>query len=272
MITRVVRPTCIAVLAVALSSPALAQISARPTPPPTVTAENESWYLSREPILFNGNVYYQAGPMTHFVRNEMVRAGIYGSTPIYTRTTQEPGSIVYVPLRGGIMQPYERRRSGDLAGTSGSSAPSFRVILPAEEASQEFVAAIRAPAPPTGVPVGTFDVFPASPATAVLSAPGPETLPPPVGTSGTVLMAPSAPVRTRLQTVQRPVGLNAVFIEFDGTRWFAAGPAVEFSAQRFTPAGEHRGYTVYREGDRSDVIYLSLLPGSPGLVAPYKKR
>lgn len=271
MTTRYIRLTTLAVLALSVTSLAGAQIASRPTPSPTATAENEPWYLSGEPLSFNGNLYYPAGAVLHFQRNEMVRSGIYGNTPIYTRTTQEPGSIVYVPLPGGLMKPYERRRSGDLAGTSGSTAPSFPVVLPAEEANQTVVAAIQAPAPPTGVPVGTFGA-PLPPAPTVATAPLPEPVPPPLGTTGTIGMSSSVPARTRVETVQRPVGLNNVFVQFDGARWFAAGPAVEFSSERFSVAGDHQGFTVYRERDRSDMIYLSLLPGSPGLVAPYKKR
>jgi hypothetical protein len=238
-----------------------AQITLQPTPPPTVTAENESWYLSGAPISWGGNLYYAAGPIIHFTRNEMVRAGTFGDVAIYIRTTQEPGSIIYVPLAGGVMRPYERRRSGDLAGTVGSSAPSFVVSLPAEETPS---GTLQAPAPPTGVPVGTTGFIPTEPAPeppAVTYAP--------VGTTGPVMMSPA---RTLMQTAQRPVGLNAVFIVFQGARWFSAGPAIEYSADRFTPIGEHHGFTVYLQKGQPGVIYLALLPGAPGLVGPYKSR
>src|SRR5215210_5664131 len=120
-----------AALKILCSVPLMAQVS---SVPPTVTAENEAWYLSGGAVSFGGGVYYPAGAVIHFVRNEMVRTGFLGNTPVYARTTQEPGSIIYVPLAGGLMRPYERRRSGELAGTSGSSAPSFVVVLPAAEA------------------------------------------------------------------------------------------------------------------------------------------
>jgi hypothetical protein len=253
----------VAALFLTLGSSTRAQISLRPTPPPAVTAENEPWYLSGEPISFGGNLYYPAGAVTHFSRNEMVRTGTYGNTPIYVRTTQEPGSIIYVPLSGGVVRPYERRRSGDLAGTVGSSAPSFRVTLPAEEPPQSTVAS--APAPPTGVPVGTTGYVPAP-------APEPAPVPAPVGTTGTVQLMQAAPARTSIQTVQRPVGLNTVFVQFEGGRYFSAGPAVEYSATRFTQIGEHQGFPVYQENGKPGVIYLSLLQGTPGLIAPYKAR
>ena len=85
-------------------------------------------------------------------------------------------------------------------------------------------------------------------------------------------MAPSRPVPTRIQTVQRPVGLNRVYLYFDNARWFAAGPTVEFSDDRFTRIGEHHGFPVYAERGGADAIYIALVPGAPGLVSPYKRR
>ncbi len=106
----------VTVLTLALSHPAAGQVTLQSTPQPAVTAENESWYSSGGPVTFGGSIYYPAGAVTHFLRNEMVRTGTIGSVPIYARTTQEAGSVIYVPLAGGVMKPYERRRSGDLAG------------------------------------------------------------------------------------------------------------------------------------------------------------
>lgn len=249
------------VLTAALGITVRAQISLQPTPPPSVTADNESWYQNGTPIMYGGNLYLPAGPITHFLRNEMVRTGTYGNVPIYVRTTQEPGSIIYVPLAGGLVRPYERPRTGDLAGTVGSTAPSFVVSLPSENPSMDL---LKAPSPPTGVPVGTTGFIPEEPA----SEP-PARAPEPVATTGPVTPSPA---RTRLQTAQRPVGLNTIFIEFQGARWFAAGPAVEYSADRFTLIGEHRGFPVYQLKGQPGVIYLALLPGTPGLVAPYRVR
>ena len=252
----------VAAVVLGLTSAGRAQISLQPTPAPAATAENESWYLSGEPISLGGNLYYPAGAITHFLRNEMVQTGTYGNTPIYVRTTQEPGSIIYVPLSGGLMRPYERRRSGDLAGTVGSSAPSFRVTLPAEEPPQSTVPG--APAPPTGAAVG-MSGFPPAPEPA-----GPSAVPAPVGTAGTIV--PSAPAHTTIQTVQRPIGLNTVFVEFQGARWFSAGAAVPYSADRFTRIGEHLGFGVYQQSGQPGMIYVALLQGTPGMLAPYKNR
>jgi len=255
----------VAVFTLALSSTASAQSSLQSTPAPTVTAENESWYLGGGPLAYGGSIYYPAGAAIHFVRDEMVATGTFGRIPVYVRTTQEPGSIIYVPLSGGLMRPYERRRTGDLAGTTGSSAPSFVVPLPSEAAAPT----PPAETPPTGVATGMTGSPAGSPAIQPVSS-LPPSAPPTAGTSGRVAQTPTA--RTRVQTVQRPVGINAVFIQFQGARWYAAGPAVELSADRFTRIGEHRGFTVYEEKGKAGTIYLSLLNGGAGLITPYKTR
>jgi hypothetical protein len=92
-----------------------------------VTANNESWYINREPLQFAGDLYYPAGAGVFFDGNTMVRSGHYNGVPLYTDTTLEPYSVVYVPLERGVMQPYERLRQGSLAGTTASRAPSFPV-------------------------------------------------------------------------------------------------------------------------------------------------
>jgi hypothetical protein len=252
-----------------LGHSALAQSSLQSTPSPTITAENEAWYLNGGPVSFGGNVYYPAGPITHFDRNDMVRTGVVGTTPVYARTTQEPGSIIYAPLAGGLMKPYERRRSGDLAGTVGSNAPSFTVVLPAQDLSQTASAGMAGSVAAAPLPVGTSGYVPAAVAEPIVEMPA---LPTPVGTAGTVMVTSARPARTRIQTAQRPVGLNRVYVDFQNARWFAAGPAVEFVPDRFTRIGEHHGFGVYQEAGRAGTIYLSLLDGAPGLLAPYKSR
>src|SRR5687768_14303934 len=84
---------------------AAAQVTMRPTPAPVVTAENEEWYLSGEPITFSGSVYFPAGSQVFFNGSEMVRTGEYRGIPLYTKTTIEPFSKVFVPLDGRLMQP-----------------------------------------------------------------------------------------------------------------------------------------------------------------------
>ncbi|MGH8637665.1 MAG: hypothetical protein ACREUZ_11090, partial [Burkholderiales bacterium] len=186
----------------------------------------------------------------------------------YVRTTQEPGSVIYVPLPCGLMRPYERRRTGDLAGTVGSSAPGFPVALRPVEPVAGIVQAPRDVL--ADQPVGTSG-FIMSGSTAATAAAAPAL----VGTSGTSAAtlppAPAVPVGP-LETARRPVGINRVFLQYDNARWFAAGPAVEFSQERFTRIGEYRGFPVYAEGGRTDTIYVPLLEGGPGLLTPYTMR
>src|SRR5689334_8140833 len=118
-----------ALIALVLLGPAtaFAQVQSRPSDAPIVSAERESWYVNGDPVQFAGSVYYRAGAAVFFDGNRMVRTGSFNGVPLYADTTVEPFSLVFVPIGRGLMQPYERPRSGDLAGTVGSSAPSFPV-------------------------------------------------------------------------------------------------------------------------------------------------
>ena len=277
-----IRAVCLVIVTGGLlsASPAAAQLS---SPMPAITAEYESWYLSNSPINVGGVVYYPAGPVTHFNRNEMVFTGLFERIPIFKRTTQEPGSVVYLPLAGGLVRPYERRRSGDLAGTVGSSSPSFPVNVPAAEVTQTpsvaayytvTTAVVPRPVGTTGFIYGT----PVQEQPAALAEPA---FPVPVGATGINLSTRPAAVLprsgpARIETVQRPVGLNTVFLEFRDTRWYAGGPAVRFAHGQFTRVGDYRGFPVYEEKGRNDRIYISLVPGDPpgdpALIVPYKSR
>src|SRR5688572_3085929 len=125
----------VALLAMLVAAPAAAQIQSRPTDPPLVTAANESWYQLREPVQFAGDLYYPAGAVQFFNGNTMVRTGHYNGVPLYADATVEPYSVILVPVSRGLMQPYEKLRRGDLAGTTGSRAPSFPVQLTPTAAS-----------------------------------------------------------------------------------------------------------------------------------------
>src|SRR5688572_20311342 len=114
-----------AAITILLGVPAFAQVNSRPTEAPIVTAENDAWYRRGEPVVVSGEFYYPAGPVVFFNGNVMVRTAHYNGVPLYSDTTLEPHSVVLLPIGRGMMQPYERVRDGDLAGTSGSRAPSF---------------------------------------------------------------------------------------------------------------------------------------------------
>ena len=78
--------------------------------------------------------------------------------------------------------------------------------------------------------------------------------------------------RRAVNDVPRQTGNDGVWIEFEGARWFSAGPAVSFNPDRFVPAGSYRGFVVYRDtmGGRADTIFVTVVPNGP--VAPYARR
>jgi hypothetical protein len=253
----------VVVLMLTMVRPALAQVQSRPTDPPIVTADNESWYQFREPLQFAGDAYYPAGPVVFFNGNTMVRTGHYNGVPLYADTTLEPYSIVYVPVRRGLMQPYERLRRGDLAGTTGSRTPSFPVRLaPTPGASTPSVAISPTDFPQ---PIGAVSTFtPDSGAAAVgqafLQAPASAPAPP------TMILPREGPVAT----LMRPESNDGVWIMFRGERWLSAGAAVVLTDAEFSQAGDYSGFPVYtRRNVSEDMIYV---PTRGGLVAPYRLK
>ena len=245
-------------LALVAATPAAAQVQSRPTDPPLVTAANESWYQLREPVQFAGELYYPAGAALFFNGNTMVRVGHYNGVPLYADATVEPFSVVLVPFTRGLMQPYQRPRRGDLAGTTGSSAPSFPVAV-VPNATTPRAAAVSPTAPP--VPPGAISVF-----TPERPAPARDV----VGTTG-IVATPRAQTGPPLVTLRRPEGNDGIWIPFGGERWVAAGAAVPLNTSMFVRVGEYRGFPVYARRElQEDMIYLPATRA--GLVAPYRLK
>jgi hypothetical protein len=241
----------------------LAQMAVQPTPKPIATAENEVWYQAGVPITVAGTTYYPTGPLVYFNGNEMVRSGHFQGIPLYSRTTLEPYSIVFAPLSGGLMQPYERRRSGEIADTVGSLSPSFPVVRPAEQAGLEYVPGagmVQAQAPPSRVGEIAEREEAAAERPPVITAP-------PVGTTG-FRPGPTGP----LETARRPQGLNGVFIELDSRRYFSDGAAVPFDEKSFTRDGEYHGFPVFRQAGQADTVYIPTRAGAPKVLTPYRAR
>jgi len=232
-----------------------AQVLDRPTPRPTRTAVNEGWYVDRLPIFVSGDYYYPAGASVFFDRNTMVLTGFYDGVPIYTDATLEPHSIVFVPVARGLMQPYERRRAGDVVGTTGSRAPSFPVQRDAEALLSRGAGIPPPPPPPFGSGAVLPDAWPGA-HTPTRTIPDPS------------VAEPSPLPGTGIVRSPRPT--DGVWIRFQGSRWYAAGPAVVFDPTAFDEVGEYDGFPVFRArvgvGDR---IYI---PSRSGIVAPYAKR
>lgn len=236
MIRRAQQATLAAFLSL-IPCAAAAQMIWQPALTPTVTAETTSWYLSGEPITVNGELFYRAGAVQFFNRYQMVRSGSFSGIPLYIDTARQPDSIVFVPLPGERMQPYQRPQPGVLAATTGTTA----ALLPA-------------------VAVGL------SSASERLQQLAEAESPRPVGTSGRVVVTPAP---SQVSTLNPPTGLNGMWINFDGRRWFSAGKAIEYDASRLTKVGTYHGWSVYtRNGDRT-TIYV---PAVPGKLSPYKVR
>jgi hypothetical protein len=78
--------------------------------------------------------------------------------------------------------------------------------------------------------------------------------------------------RTTIITAVSPSpATRGVWLDFNGARWSSSGPAVSFSPERFRPAGEYRGFPVYRDttGD-PDEIWVSVVKDGP--LAPYRRQ
>jgi hypothetical protein len=241
-----------------------AQAYFQPTPPPQVTAASADWQIRGEPVFYAGNFYWPTGPSVFFDGSVMARSGAYKGVPLYEDTSITPYSIVYVPIGGNVVRPYERRRAGELAGSVGSRTPSF----PTERDVDLSVAGVR-----TGVttsPLGAGEPY-------VL--PERDRAPRAVGTSGTssptiardTMPMERTPARaTVMQSIPGPRSNNGVWLQFNGTRWYIAGGAVPYSADRFIPIGEHRGFPVYRDTTgKADRIYVASVKDGP--LAPYKR-
>jgi hypothetical protein len=238
------------VMTLLAAAPVSAQVQSRPTEPPIVSAENEQWFKLGEPLQVSGDVYYPAGPRVFFNGNTMVRMAHFNGIPIYADTTLEPYSVIFVPAGRGIMQPYERPRRGDLAGTTGSRTPSF----------------------PVGAVTSGYR-------SEIMAASSPSNLPRPIGAIGSFADAssPAAPADAGGQqdiqgyvTLLRPESNDGIWITYAGAKYVSAGAAVPFRAGDFRLVGDYAGFPVFaRQNIQDDVIFV---PTRAGLVAPYRKK
>jgi hypothetical protein len=260
------RVLCFAVLLLLGAGPASAQATWQPSSPPAVTANNESWFTAGTPIIWSGDYYYPVGARRYFNPYQMVRSGSYRGIPLYTDTTIEPYSMVFVPLEGGVMQPYERRREGALAGTVGSTAPSLPTTIAVEHAAVPGATdnLIQAPAPPMFA--RAYELTPLDEtAVPVATAGASEAVLPPSASLGSLRYRPGA----RVETAAKPSGINGSWIEFEGRMWVNAGRALDFVDGVFSEAGTYKGFPVYRMHGDDTTLYV---PVTPGKLAPYSKR
>ena len=159
------------------------------------------------------------------------------------------------------MQPYERPRSGELAGTAGST-PSI-LPTPAETVPPEGRVG-QAAGPPSQTARMIFDE-PPSPGNDARATPlAPESPGRAVGTSGT--SEPRRPARVRIGGI--PQGTNSVFIEYQGRRWYPTGPAARTDTTRLTRLEDYQGFPVWADPENAQSIYIPSIRGG-ALVVPY---
>jgi hypothetical protein len=270
------RPTVLVLfLSMALLVPKLgnAQAYMLPTPPPQVTAANALWQINGEPVFFQGDFYFPTGPTVYFDGNVMVRSGMYRRVPLYVDATLSAGTLVYLPIGGNVMRPYERRRYGDLAGTTGSRMPSFPIQRDVElSASSGAVGLITPALGPLEEPVAPEAIeaqAPAQPMVGTFNASGTFT----TGTGGQPGAAASIaapPQRLHVESIPAPRSNAGIWIEFNGSRWYSAGPAVPYFEDRFVQVGDYRGFAVYRQRNGpSNVIWVPAVVDGP--LAPYRR-
>ena len=264
---------------ISLAAAASAQVISQPTPVPIVTAENESWFLLGDPITYAGYSYYPAGAQVGFNPNEMVRSGFYLGVPIYTRTTDEPFSLVYVPVSRGFLRPYMRPRTGDVGQTAGTTAPAgAAAAFSAPATAQRAFQAAGPPSMVAGAPADEMGL-PRAPIPAVASQPAPGFVEAPrnVRTSATIATSgqdeATAPVPTHTRIGPTPQGLNGVFVQYRDRRWFSEGQAVELDRARMIEVGEYFGFPVFVDRDAPEQrIYIAVAKSGASFVAPYSER
>ena len=246
---------CVLSAVVLLPTIGTAQVFLRPNPYPAATAATAAWQQRGDPVFHAGAFYYPTGPSVYFDGYVMARTGTYEGVAIFEDSTQTPFTIVYVPIGGNVVRPYERVRDGELAGTVGSRPPSFPIRREGEGTVEPAVG------PNGGVTTavdGFVPIVPEAPA--------------PVGTAGVVV----APVVRPAAPVARPAGRSAptvfeVWVPYEGARWVSAGSAVPYTVERFVQVGERSGLPVYRLRDgSSNQIYIPSVAGGP--LAPYAKK
>jgi hypothetical protein len=267
--------------------PAIAQVSIPlngirriDAPKPQATAAAAPWRLNRAPIFYAGTYFYPAGATVFFDGRTMTPSDVYDGVTLYADITLEPFSVVYVPIGRGLMQPYERRRDGGLAGTTGSRTPSFPVQVDTESSrplEPPFEAARAVgfePAEATGHHRhGHVHMNEPRRENREAAAAEPE----PFTAAGVVTIVPSTyqspgSARTFVNAdLVTPAQRLDVWIEFDGARWYSDGSSTPYEARRFEPAGNYRGFPVYREpGSATRIFVRTVLPD--GGLAPFIRR
>ena len=229
----------IAIVAVLVPTVGSAQAYPLRTAPPEVTAAAADWQLNSQSIIVSSTIFQPTRATRMFDGQVMVQVGVYQGVPVYADVTLEPNSVLYVPVARNQLRVYERRRDHELAATTGSQTPSLPVQNSARARAEERVVGTTGSIVPAGV--GSGNAIP-------------------------------HPPRSVMETIQRPRhGMNGVWLDFVGVRWYNSGVSASYSADRFSKVGEYRGFPVYVEtAGNKDTIWVQVTKGGP--LAPYSQR
>jgi hypothetical protein len=214
---------------------------------------------------------------------------VYEGIPLYEDSTLQPYSVVYAPIGRNLMRPYERRRTGPLAGTTGSRPPSFPIETTGERELAAFAGELRSA--PTGAEPGVVPEslplvgtgagsgrFPQRDATADVQLPSTIDQPPLselARATRTATREAAAKDRSdssrAVESIPKPLSNGGIWVPFNGSRWYNAGDPVPFDPDQFTVVGNYRGFPVYRKrGGSNRAIYIPAVDG--GLLAQYQRR
>jgi hypothetical protein len=221
----------VAGLALQPTQAAWAQVTPAPDAARLATTGSD-WRSSGSPLLFGGSTFYPSGPTVFFDGSVMVRSGSFEGVPIYVDGTHDPGNVVYVPVAGGQMRPYERRRADQIADT----------VVPTP-----------APSPQPG-----------ESETPIATARSPQQTP---ATDSTAIPTAAVSAQGVVESIPRPYANRGIWIEFGGRIWLASGAGGPYWPGRFDRIGTYHGFPVYQESGHSDQIYVPSVPGGP--VARY---
>lgn len=231
-----------------------AQVFQFKTPEPEVTAASADWQVNSEPIIVGGLIFSPARETRFFDGEIMAQVGAYRGVPVYADVTELPWGTVYVPVGRNLMRAYVRTGEAG-TGLTGTGMPSGGI--------------------PSGVGTSGTLLTPMS-STAPIPTPEPE-----VSLSGGDLSVNIPPLTAltrpaRVESIPHPKGINGVWVEYEGARWYSDGPAVALATGRFSRIGEYQGFPVYRaQGGGGNEIWIAVVNSENATdvpVAPFAKR
>jgi hypothetical protein len=132
---------CVVIVVLQAVAPAAGQIT--DTDASRIASSGSDFRFSGEPVVLGGTSYYPSGPTVFFDGAVMVRSSSFKGVPIYVDGTRDPYNIVYVPIGGKLMRPYERRRTDQVADTL--APPPATAPAEVEEATGESAVAQAPP-------------------------------------------------------------------------------------------------------------------------------